>query len=340
MMRMLLLVLVLLSSSCTLLLARSTGGGQDGAPDTSAVDAEVEAEALPDGDDLDADAAESVEDAEAIPADVGPEDAAPPEDAALEVSPDGSSDADSPEPVECVKDTTAVAFWGFDGTDEAVALSDRAGEHDPVELQGGAALGRDHGDCGYLHLNSSEQSYGQIPDDEDWDDDVGSIDFWFRVKALPTKNAAGLISRDDSGSKKAGHLSVLLNKVGRIGLRLQDEAGEEFGESFRCSTSSIPLERWTHVVIDLGPEGGSEDALEMFVDGAPANHVGDLEFPLTDTYPFTIHCGRSNADPVIGANKRPWLLGAHNMFDDPRGFIDGDIDRFRISAARRGSGFD
>lgn len=232
-----------------------------------------------------------------------------------------SSDGGSAGVLGCPIPPGAVNVWAqyhFDGTlDEHYGLRPMAAHSfdAPAFVPG-------PGECGQAVQLAS--SYVKIADDPVWDQ-LGSIDFWFRMDAWPAE-LYGLLSREQLGVGEPGQLTVVVSSTGRVMLRIQNGVGMEVA---LCSADgAVAPGIWAHVGVNVGPSG----PVELWVNGAPATATDGVFYELT--------CG-TNAGAEYGIlGDWSWFVGAGAHFDDGTGSdirfpLSGAIDELRFVDDRR-----
>jgi hypothetical protein len=221
-------------------------------------------------------------------------------------------------------DGNTVALYRFDSTGD---VSDDAGDHDGA-LQGGPILapeGQPGCDRAAGFPDGSE-SILVVPDSDDFDLQVGSIDLLVRVPAVGVE--MGIVSRDADDANQPGHFTIVLDDTGRFVARLQADSGQDV----ICSDASAVPGEWHHLAINFGAPGA-----DLYLDGVR----GDGEDPVTILGNQDFVCNQPHLEGIDG-NDAPWVFGADNspsadgQTDQPRSFFSGGaIDHVRISRVRR-----
>ncbi|MCK4775001.1 MAG: cadherin-like domain-containing protein, partial [Candidatus Krumholzibacteria bacterium] len=167
------------------------------------------------------------------------------------------------------------------------------------------------GDANTAPRFDGASSYVEIPHDDAYLLDQGSLQLWFRFNANPAAREA-LYSKDANGFVTGGHFSVFVRSDGSLDIRLQSATGDS-----NLNSNSLSTSQWHHIVVTFGSRG-----MELFVDG---NLVG------TDPYNGglgTTSGGIGNYEPAtIGANT--WGSNTGSIF--PLGeHFDGVVDEVAI----------
>jgi Concanavalin A-like lectin/glucanases superfamily len=254
-----------------------------------------------------------------------------PADASATPEADSSTDAASgedaaPDGELCpAPDDDTIALYRFDDTGD---VSDDAGNNDG-SLQGGSILAPEGLDGCNLAAGFPPQSESimVVPNSDDFDLEVGSIDFLVRVPEIGTE--LGIVSRDADDANQPGHFTILLDDTGRFVARLQADSGQDV----ICSDSSAVPGQWHHLAINFGAPNA-----ELFLDGVEGNNSDTVT--ILGGQDFV--CNELHLEGIDG-NDQPWVFGADNstsgdgQTDQPRSFFTGGaIDHIRISRARRG----
>lgn len=161
--------------------------------------------------------------------------------------------------------------------------------------------------------------YVAIPDAPAWDLAIGSVSLWLRMRGTGEQ---GIIGRDALGAND-GHIGLLIDSGGRMGLRVQ-RGGLD---SVVCSNGVLPLNQWMHVVVRFGPP-----AIELEIDGVVQTGTGTLSI-------FGSGCGTA-APWGIDGNDNPWAIGVNTGRSGEGDLIGvdlpliGDVDHVRISSSR------
>jgi WD40 repeat protein len=154
-------------------------------------------------------------------------------------------------------------------------------------------------------------SYVEIPHDDAYLLDDGSLQLWFNFAANPSLRQ-GIWSKDANGYVTGGHLSVFLQTDGSLRVRLQGQSSDD-----NVNSSALTPGQWHHVIVTFGSRG-----MELYVDGT-----------LADTDPYTGGLGTTSGGPgnyepaAVGANT--WGSNTGSIF--PLGeYYAGTVDEVAI----------
>lgn len=157
---------------------------------------------------------------------------------------------------------------------------------------------------------------------------VGSLDFWARFPS-PGATVKGVFSRDEEGTRTAGHMSLLRTSMGNLVLRLQEPPDTS---RVVCSAPVVDSE-WHRIGINFGA-GGVEFWLDNVLQEAPGsyNFGGGV----------VLSCGGPPFEIGIDGNDNPFLFGASMSNSTAGGHepvseaLHGlEIDHARLSRVRR-----
>jgi WD40 repeat protein len=211
-----------------------------------------------------------------------------------------------------VRSMNPVGYWRLgEGAGPVAADSGSASNDGTYSSVALGQVGAITGDANTAVRFNGSNSYVEVPHDDAYLLDGGSLQLWFNFAAYPSAREA-IWSKDASGFVTGGHLSVWLQTNGSIRVRLQSASGDHYVNS----PGLIPGQ-WHHVVFTFGSAG-----MRLYTDGAVA-----------DTDPYTGGLGTSsggtgNYEPAaIGANT--WISNTGSIFPLAE-FFDGVVDEVAI----------
>lgn len=209
---------------------------------------------------------------------------------------------------------TMVGFWELEDSSGSSVAVDSMGTSngivrgDPQLEFGGVTAGT------YAAEFDGSGDYIEIPHDDAFLLDEGSVVFWFRTGATPAR--AELLSKDSSGNDTGGQLTIWVNSSSRVYVRFQSVSADYY-----CLSSSITQGQWHHFAFVFGTGG-----MELYIDGVLED---------TDSYAGgmgTTSGGTGNYEPmVLGANT--W--GSGNLVATPlEQYFTGTIDQVALYSGR------
>jgi len=210
--------------------------------------------------------------------------------------------------VDTVNNYHPVAYWRLGETTGSTAfdvIGTQDGQYHDVTLgQSGAIVGDNNPAAGF-----SGNSYVEIPHNDAFLLDTGSIQLWF--KDTGTSPKAGLFSKDSRNRDTGGHLTVLTSGR-RVEVVLQDTKHDH-----RVKSDKLQLDTWHQVVFTFGNEG-----MKLYLDDTLAD---------TDAYTgglATTSGGIGNYEPIaLAANM--WTSG-DNMVTPLHNYFSGLVDEVAI----------
>jgi predicted esterase len=135
-------------------------------------------------------------------------------------------------------------------------------------------------------LSFDGQTFTEIAHHDDLLLNDGSIAFWFKANSIGKQQ--GLLSKDSSGYDTGGHLTLLLEKDGRINYRLQSTTST----TQLRSQNAVSADEWHHLALTFGANG-----MQLYLDGVLDNHHSNT-------------AGLGNSSGGMG-NFEPLVLGAN-----------------------------
>jgi hypothetical protein len=211
----------------------------------------------------------------------------------------GDAGIDSPSdamPIDTPATPQIVAHYFFDDD-----LMDAENQHHAAAV--GANLGFLDGrndDDHALQIPTSLTSHARIQDSPAFDIPKGTIEVWFRYDDTAAAGDLGIISRDASGTNTNGHFHLRVGHDRRVVLRIQRMSSPTV-EAYRCTTGTIAVSSWHHVVISIG------GSLTMEVDGVAATGT-----TWTDSEGTVRNCTAAWTGGIDG-NDNPLIIGALSL---------------------------
>jgi WD40 repeat protein len=211
-----------------------------------------------------------------------------------------------------VRAMNPVGYWRLgEGAGPVAADSGSAANDGSYSAVGLGEPGAITGDANTAVRFNGSTSYIEIPHDDAYLLDDGSVQFWFNFASNPFDREA-IFSKDASGYVTGGHLSAWLQTSGSLQVRLQSASGDHYVNSPSLSTGT-----WHHAVFTFGSRG-----MELYVDGVAEDgnpYTGGLG---------TTSGGAGNHEPAaIGANT--WISNTGSIFPLSQHF-DGVVDEVAI----------
>ncbi len=202
-----------------------------------------------------------------------------------------------------------VGHWKMDETGGTTIIDTKGGNHG--SYHNGIALGQSGviGNCAYFPGNTSPNSFGLVPDSQNFHLKEGAFSFWFNTQR--TNVAQGLISRDNCFYGTGGHFLVFL-EWDRLVYRLQSTS-DECRFDAKPVIGSILTNRWYHVAATWGRQG-----MKLYVDGVLIHHNPGC----------TIGIDTNTLDLSFGATQFQICSG------DPNWPLQGWLDDIRLYAAQ------
>ncbi len=235
--------------------------------------------------------------------------------------------ADPIQQLACVPsvDESLLALYPFD-QDVADQVVDLQGANPGILVGTVAHTDGPAAECGQALLFDGDLgNYAQVDDSNSWIVDAGSLDFWFRLDAMPT-DYVGLVSKDASGTAESGHITVFIDSQGRLLSRIQ-ETGAPNSEGVTCSApGAIVVGQWNH----LGVNFGTATVTKVWLNGFEIDEPGTFD---------TLVC--QTATEALIDNREPWAFGlaawnsASGLATPSSGSLVGALDHVRISNAAR-----
>jgi len=227
----------------------------------------------------------------------------------------------------CVEqaDADTLLLYTFSGS--GTTVTDVTGKHPGTLVGSGVARVAGKAGCGQALAFSATTpiSHLLVDDSADWDLSTGSVDLWLTFDQAAATNE-GSFSRDSSNQANPGHCTLLRMCNGSLMIRLQDTV-----DSFVQCSEPVSEKTWHHVGVNFGGSGG----LQLYVDGKLASRTADIVCGTSTT-----SCGSSTGEGIAG-NDNPWVVGG-SIWSSSEGTadpvtlpLDGKVDSFRISKARR-----
>lgn len=242
-------------------------------------------------------------------------------------STDGTSIDAAQAPLGCElgADSSTVALYTFDSDPVSVIRDEVTGNPGTLVGSPSYSLGAE-GRCGQaLVFGGNAAEYALIANSLSWELGEGSVDFWFRIDALPDLNVSGLVSRDAAGSSEAGHLTFVVTSTGRLVSRFQEQNTPGSVKGTCSPINAITVGEWNHVGLNFGT-----GVRETWLNGSLVDAAGTF---MMDDRIFT--CQENGSSGLRNSN--PWVLGASSIrsadgvetpLTDP---LNGAVDFFRIS---------
>lgn len=286
--------------------------------DADDLDADRPEDTAVDADDLDAE----IQDADRTDGNEGELDA----DTEMETDAETDAEVDHDEP-SCVHSLSGdtLAWYEFEGD-----IDDETGLHHGVLHDPDGCLSFIEGPerCGeaIFFPGGCLESWIEIEHTPEWDD-VMSIDFWLWQNPA---EVSGVLSRDASSADRPGHITVAIESMGRLYVRIQRS---ETIETTVCSEESLADLTWIHVGINLG-----FPRLELWIDGVLQAGSGSITIGSAD-----VPCDGELGGPYgIDGNENPWVIGGITWMSEEgsaepvTSMADATaIDQLRFSSSRQ-----
>ncbi len=183
-----------------------------------------------------------------------------------------------------------AGYWKFDDDKKSSSVTDTTGTSDGI-VHGNVKFEKSgvHDNTDAIEVDD-RGSYIEIPHNDDFLLDEGTVVFWFKPEK--TSGRQGIWSKDSSGYDTGGHLTIRLEGH-HLKVRLQSNR-----RSYELkSKTDIKKNKWHHVAFVFGPGG-----MELYINGK-LEKTNSYEGGFGDT-----SGGVGNFEPiVVGSNS--WYSG-------------------------------
>jgi concanavalin A-like lectin/glucanase superfamily protein/VCBS repeat protein len=177
---------------------------------------------------------------------------------------------------------TVIGFWELEDAYGSSVAVDSASGYNGI-MRGDVLFGVKGVSAGtFAGEFDGVDDYIEIPHDDAFLIDEGSIALWFRAGDMPTR--MDILSKDSSGYDTGGHLSIWVDSLATVNVRLQSASSDAYLQTGAVVTEAI----WHHLAFVWGTGG-----MELYIDGV-----------LLDTDPYagglgTTSGGIGNYEPLV-----------------------------------------